>query len=222
MGATSRRAKLPSILVLLGGSCRAIPVARLPIRRGRVVITQAPLEPRALHAAALTDRPDWLLLGEGPQEQQLQELAATARSARPEIRVAVLGPADDTRRVEGWLRRSAFVCLPYAVSLQKLSSTLRFSLSEGMAVIDDSFVELAQARQARMHADLAALLSPRQLEVALLLARGLSNAAISVELSITDSTVVTHVGEIMRRLHVNNRTEAADHIRTLGLFRTED
>ena len=52
-------------------------------------------------------------------------------------------------------------------------------------------------------------LSPRELEVVALLARGKSNKAIAIRLGISERTARTHVSNILRRLGLSSRTEAA-------------
>ncbi len=52
-------------------------------------------------------------------------------------------------------------------------------------------------------------LSPRQMEVFVLLCRGKTNKEIGTELSMSDNTVRTHVSAIFDMLGVRNRTEAA-------------
>ena len=51
-------------------------------------------------------------------------------------------------------------------------------------------------------------ISPRELEVLVLLARGLSDAEIAAELSISARTVGSHTESIRRKLGVTNRTQA--------------
>jgi DNA-binding NarL/FixJ family response regulator len=48
-------------------------------------------------------------------------------------------------------------------------------------------------------------LSPREGEVALLVARGLSNKAVAHELGITDGTVKIHMHSIFQKLGTKNR-----------------
>lgn len=51
-------------------------------------------------------------------------------------------------------------------------------------------------------------LTPRQVEVLMLLARGMSNAEIADRLNVSEETVRTHLHTIFRQLGVRNRTEA--------------
>ena len=66
----------------------------------------------------------------------------------------------------------------------------------------------ADARKARA-ARLLAQLSPRELEVAVAVGRGASNAEIATELFMSLATVKAHVSRIMTRLGLNNRVQLA-------------
>ena len=51
-------------------------------------------------------------------------------------------------------------------------------------------------------------LTPRELEVLRLIARGMSNAEISKTLFIAEQTTKTHVGRILMKLHLRDRAQA--------------
>lgn len=57
--------------------------------------------------------------------------------------------------------------------------------------------------------DVASKLTAREVEVLECLARGLSNQQIALELSISVRTVTTHVRNILNKLQLENRTQAA-------------
>jgi two-component system, NarL family, response regulator LiaR len=56
-----------------------------------------------------------------------------------------------------------------------------------------------------------ALLTPREREVAELIARGRSNKLIALELGIAEKTVKAHVSAILRKLDLTDRTQVALH-----------
>ena len=65
---------------------------------------------------------------------------------------------------------------------------------------------------------LAEPLSEREVEVLRLVARGASNREIAAELVIAEGTVKNHITNILAKLNVSDRTEAAVKARELGLI----
>jgi DNA-binding NarL/FixJ family response regulator len=57
------------------------------------------------------------------------------------------------------------------------------------------------------HADLSEL-TPRELEVLRLLARGLSNAELAAHLTLSEATIKSHVGRVLAKLQVRDRVQA--------------
>ena len=52
-------------------------------------------------------------------------------------------------------------------------------------------------------------MSPRQLDVARLVGKGLTNYQIACELGITENTVKLYVSQVLRLTHMHNRTQLA-------------
>jgi two-component system, NarL family, response regulator LiaR len=63
-------------------------------------------------------------------------------------------------------------------------------------------------------------LTAREQEVLGLIARGFSNKRIARELGIAEKTVKTHVGHVLAKLGVSDRTQAALHAVRMGLTRS--
>ena len=60
-------------------------------------------------------------------------------------------------------------------------------------------------------------LSPREVQILVLVARGLSNRKVGEELSISEHTAANHVRSILRKTGCANRTEAASYAHRHGL-----
>jgi DNA-binding NarL/FixJ family response regulator len=58
-----------------------------------------------------------------------------------------------------------------------------------------------------VHRDLSGL-TPRELEVLRLLARGLSNAELAEQLTLSEATIKTHVTRIFTKLQIRDRVQA--------------
>lgn len=68
--------------------------------------------------------------------------------------------------------------------------------------------------EVRAEADLASLLTDREAEVLSLIAEGRNNAEIGAELFLSESTVKTHVGRVLSKLHLRDRVHAVIYART--------
>ena len=65
-------------------------------------------------------------------------------------------------------------------------------------------------------------LTPREVEVVRLIARGMSNQEIAAELVVSEATVRTHVSNILSKLHLASRTQAALYALREGLASLDD
>ena len=106
-----------------------------------------------------------------------------------------------------------------AVKAGALSYLLKSSLPE--EVVDA--IRAAARHEARLHSRIAGrlmqevagnrpsldLLTPRELEVLKLIAQGMSNKAIAKRLVVSEKTVKTHVSNLLSKLQLADRTQAA-------------
>jgi DNA-binding NarL/FixJ family response regulator len=77
----------------------------------------------------------------------------------------------------------------------------------GGSVVDPGLVQELFAQQRR--SDPLGDLTPREREVLALLARGRANKAIALDLGVSERTVKTHVSNILGKLNLTDRTQAA-------------
>jgi DNA-binding NarL/FixJ family response regulator len=78
----------------------------------------------------------------------------------------------------------------------------------------DAFVATRPPRS-----DANGALTPRELEVLHLLARGRTNAEIAAQLYISEHTVKTHVANVLMKLDLRDRIHAVIHAYETGLVR---
>jgi DNA-binding NarL/FixJ family response regulator len=109
-----------------------------------------------------------------------------------------------------------------AVAARILAQFREESAGDGSAVAS-SFARPALTPRAEPEAlgPLFVKLSPREIEILDLVARGNSNKIIGRKLSISDQTVKNHVSAILRKLEVNDRTEAVVYALRNGWIRIE-
>jgi len=99
-------------------------------------------------------------------------------------------------------------------ALEQLISQLRAGMAEASLAV--RLRELA-ARIERPAPPARPSLSARQRDVLALMTRGLQNPEIAAVLGLARATVRTHVEQILQRLEVSNRLEAAMEATRLGL-----
>jgi DNA-binding NarL/FixJ family response regulator len=145
---------------------------------------------------------------------ELDGIEATRRLRRAgiETRVLVLTTFDLDEYVYAAIRAGASGFLLKDAPREQLVTAVR-TIARGEALlappITQRLIERFVSRPAPTEAAPAlAELSPRELEVLRLLARGLSNAEIAGELVVGEATVKTHVAHILRKLDLRDRVQA--------------
>jgi DNA-binding NarL/FixJ family response regulator len=134
------------------------------------------------------------------------------RDGEPTVRVLMLTTFDLDEYVYDALRTGASGFLLKDVPADQLVTGIRM-VSQGEALLAPSVTRrLIEefSRTAPRTETPAALdeLTPRELEVFKLLARGLSNAELAEELVVSETTVKTHVARVLMKLGVRDRVQA--------------
>jgi DNA-binding NarL/FixJ family response regulator len=157
----------------------------------------------------------------------LDGVAATRRLKEMQhpARVIVLTTFDDDETIFDGLRAGAVGYLLKDVSSDKLIEAIR-AAARGESFLQPSiaakvlaeFNRLEERQPVRHAPDLIEPLSDRELEILLRLANGDSNKEIAARLFITEGTVKNHVTNILGKLGVRDRTQAAIRAKELGLI----
>ncbi|GLY77956.1 response regulator [Actinoallomurus iriomotensis] len=146
----------------------------------------------------------------------------TAGEAAPKVLVLTTFDLDDY--VYEALRSGASGFLLKDASASELSDAVRV-VARGDALLAPVVTRRLIAEFARMGAPrgpdgrLAEGLTERESEVLGLVARGMSNAEIAAELVLAEQTVKTHVGRILMKLELRDRTQAVVYAYETGLVR---
>ncbi|HZD98323.1 MAG TPA: response regulator transcription factor [Micromonosporaceae bacterium] len=178
------------------------------------VVAEAATGADAVDAVRRT-RPDVVLMD--IRMPEMDGLEATRRilagDADPLPRVIILTTFDLDRYVYAALSAGASGFLLKDVTPEHLVAGVRL-IRSGDALLAPTITRrlieryaIRDSHAATLHRDLSTL-TPRELEVLQLLARGLSNAELATRLQLSDATVKTHVARILSKLQLRDRAQA--------------
>jgi two-component system, NarL family, response regulator LiaR len=134
------------------------------------------------------------------------------RVRSPASRVIVLTSFLEDDRLLPAIQAGAAGYLLKNVEPAELARAIRAAHAGGEAIIDSTVAARlvnAIADESRPRLQEPALLTRRERDVLGLIARGRSNKRIALELGISEKTVKTHVGHLLAKLGVTDRTQAA-------------
>ncbi len=146
-------------------------------------------------------------------------------AAVPATKVVVLTTFEEDEEIFSALRAGAVGYLLKACSADKLNESVR-AAAKGASVLEPAVTARMMAELNRLSAregkkvsqTLADPLSERELDVLKLLAAGSSNKEIGSRLNITEGTVKNHMTNVLGKLGVLDRTQAALRAREMGLI----
>jgi DNA-binding NarL/FixJ family response regulator len=161
-------------------------------------------------------RPDVVLVDlVMPKLDGVQTMRAL-RERVPSARAVVLTSYLDDERLLPAIRAGAAGYLLKNVQPQELARAVR-TAAAGEALIDPAVAARLVEALDDGRGDRAEQLTRREREVLALLARGFANKRIAAELGIAEKTVKTHVSNVLAKLGVSDRTQAALYASRLGL-----
>jgi DNA-binding NarL/FixJ family response regulator len=178
---------------------------------------------RAAVERVRTLRPDLVLMD--VRMPDLDGIAATREvtSASPEVKVVILTTFEQDDYIFGALNAGASGFLLKRSGPEELLAAIQ-TVAAGDSLLSPSVTRTVIDRMARQPTPeigpsrLLDELTPREHEVLVLLARGLSNSEIAAELVIEESTVKTHVKRILMKLRLRDRIQAVVFAYESGLI----
>jgi NarL family two-component system response regulator LiaR len=197
--------------------------------------------------AFLDTQPDLQVLAEAEDGQQAVDLAAKLipdvvlmdllmpgmdgveatrriRQASPRTQVVILTSYHEDEHIFPAIRSGALSYVLKDLSSRDLADVVR-KAARGEAVLHPRVAarvihELQGARRADAPNPFTEL-SEREMEVLRLIAAGLSNALIAEQLFLSEKTVKGHVSNILSKLHLGDRTQAAVYAWKEGIVRKD-
>ena len=163
-------------------------------------------------------RPDVILLDLLMPVKSGIEAIIEIKENDPEARILVLTSFADDEQVFPALRSGALGYLLKDSSPQDLLRAIR-SVYRGESSLHPTIARrlVLQFSQPAVDSSPENPLTQREVEVLKLVAQGLSNQNIADELVVSERTVGKHVGNILEKLHLANRTQAALYALREGL-----
>ncbi len=168
-------------------------------------------------------KPDVVLLDLAMPKQDGLTTIPQIKEIVPETRILVLTGTAESDRVFQALKAGALGFLLKDATRVQLLQAIR-EVASGQASIQPNIA--VRVIQEINHPSLALFtadpLTPRELETLKLIARGLSNSEIAIELGVHERTVAKYVSSVLEKLQLANRTQAALYAIREGLTEPRD
>jgi two-component system, NarL family, response regulator LiaR len=135
------------------------------------------------------------------------ETTRKIRQENPKVQVLALTSFSDHQQISEVIRAGAIGYLLKNVTINELTLAIR-NARAGRPVLAPEALRTLVNPDLKPAAGPVYDLSSRELEVLTLVVAGLNNSEIAKNLSVSRSTIKTHVGNIFNKLGVSNRVEA--------------
>ena len=195
--------------------------ALLETEPGITVVGEAADGEDAIHKA-LALKPDVILMDLVMPKLDGVQAIKELREKLPEIKVLVLTSFAEDRRIVAAIEAGALGYLLKDSSPEDLVRAIR-EVHRGESSLHPKVAQqlIKKLRRPAEEPEREEL-TARERKVLALIARGLSNREIARELSISEPTVRTHVSNILRKLGLKSRTQAALYALKEGLASLEE
>jgi len=171
-----------------------------------VVVGEGASSDDAIRIAA-ADRPRVLLLDVSMPGGGIKAISAVL-SQSPATRVLMLTASEEIETLSAALQSGAAGYVLKGIGSRGLTEAIR-AVVRGSKFVSPAMSAKVMERSLGTRSSPKASLTPRELEVMRLVAEGLSNKHIGLRLSLQEKTVKHHMTQILLKLGVTNRTEAA-------------
>ena len=179
--------------------------ALLAPRNGMEVVGEAATGREAVDRARYL-QPDVILMDMMMPEMDGPEAIALIKQENPAARILVLTSFGESKQISAAIQAGALGYLLKDSSPDDLLHAIRSVYRGNLVLPQDLALKLMQPQPVSVALD---QLTERETDVLRLLAKGQSNQEIAATLNIGMTTVRSHVSNILMKLNVSNRTQAA-------------
>ena len=161
------------------------------------------------------------------------EVARVVRRRQPQTALIILTVYEDDEQLFNAIKVGAAAYSPKDISPDQLLQITRL-VAQGHYLINENVLSrpFVASRVLKQFRELASVeqeghmvfapLTGREVEILDCIARGRSNKQIAMDLNISDQTVKNHITAILRKLNVNDRTQAVIYAMRHGWIRVEE
>ncbi|HHR85002.1 MAG TPA: response regulator transcription factor [Candidatus Acetothermia bacterium] len=171
---------------------------------------------------ARTLKPDVILMDLSMPRKDGVQAISEIRQKVPGVKILVLTSFAEDRRVIAAIEAGALGYLLKESSPHELVRAVRTVYRGDSSLHPTVAHKLIHSLQRSSEGPQTESLTVREIKVLRLIAEGLSNHDIAKKLFISEPTVRTHVSNILRKLHLENRTQAALYALREGFASLED
>ena len=203
-------------------------IASLLTAWGMVIIGQAANGVEAVEKAKELN-PDLILMDINMPELNGLEATRQIKNQHPNIKVVILTASEEDEHLFEAIKSGAQGYLLKNIQSQEFNELI-IGLARGEAAISKilatkilkEFAHQSEESVTKANDKTDEQLTPREKEVLVRLSEGLSNKKIAAKLNVSENTVKFHVRNILSKLHLSSRTQAATYAVRENITRNSD